>query len=138
MKGTHGRIAEKADDPAHGASLVIVINLFGFSSATHCTQTVLLANELVYVARTNPVLLHQVIVTTTPTVSASERLSELNPVTGFAVRMETALGGSIPWKLACRFDLVALGTSKLCGCREGRIHESPFRSPSSHFTSELV
>jgi hypothetical protein len=33
VKGAHYRIAEEADDPAHRAGLVIVIDLLGFSLA---------------------------------------------------------------------------------------------------------
>jgi hypothetical protein len=55
VKGTHCRIAEEADDPAHGTGLVIVIDLFCFSSTTHGTRTALLSNELVDLIRADPI-----------------------------------------------------------------------------------
>jgi hypothetical protein len=72
VKGTHGGIAEKADDPAHGPGLVIVIHLFGFSSATYGTQTALPSNELVDLIRANPVTPHQMVVALAPSVVASQ------------------------------------------------------------------
>jgi hypothetical protein len=47
VKRTHGRIAEEADDPAHGAGLVIVIDLLGFPLAADGAQTALLSNKFV-------------------------------------------------------------------------------------------
>jgi hypothetical protein len=101
VKRTHGRIAEEADNPAHGAGLVIVIDLLGFSSDG--AQSTLLPNELIDLVGAYAVAPHQVVVAFTSPIVASQRLTTLLGMTWFAVAVVAGLGVLVPREIRWRF-----------------------------------
>ena len=104
VKRAHSRIAEEADDSAHRAGLVIVIDLFGLPLAAHGAQAALLPNELVDLVGSHPVAPTEVIVPRAAMTFLDES-AVARVVARLAITVVSRAASFVPRKLRDRFGV---------------------------------